>query len=307
MAEDRQERKAPQKPKASEEQKQTSAVSALPTTPQTLNPGEKHTYPLKLKANDYLKLTVEQQGIDVVVRLVGPDGKTIQEVDSPNGTQGPEPLSAIVEQAGNYILEIEPLGKTGQPGKYELNLESIKTANEQDKKEIEIKYFLSKALTLESSGKYQDALLFARQAFDKSKMLNDPLLLSDCYTVLAINYFQLKDIRNAEQNFLNALEIRETVLGPDHPFVALILNRLALLYKSSLRYSKAEPMYLRALTICEKTLGPSDDQVRVILNNLALLYDAKGDYAKAELFLNRSLEISEPNNPISLNNLARFC
>ncbi|HMZ82031.1 MAG TPA: hypothetical protein PLL06_20205, partial [Acidobacteriota bacterium] len=30
----------------------------LPAEPQTLNPGEKHTYPLTLKANDYLKLVV---------------------------------------------------------------------------------------------------------------------------------------------------------------------------------------------------------------------------------------------------------
>ncbi|HNH85452.1 MAG TPA: hypothetical protein PL157_24000, partial [Acidobacteriota bacterium] len=74
--------------------------------PQTLNPGEKHTYPLKLKTNDFLKLVVEQKGIDVVVRLLGPDGTKLAEVDSPNGTQGPEPLSSIVEQSGSYTLEV---------------------------------------------------------------------------------------------------------------------------------------------------------------------------------------------------------
>ncbi|HNG96592.1 MAG TPA: hypothetical protein PLB32_27560, partial [Acidobacteriota bacterium] len=92
----------------------------LPAEPQTLNPGEKHTYPLVLKANDYLKLVVEQQGIDVVVRLLGPDGNKLAEVDSPNGTQGPEPLASIVEKSGGYTLEVESLEKTAEPGKYEL-------------------------------------------------------------------------------------------------------------------------------------------------------------------------------------------
>ncbi|MBI4749735.1 MAG: hypothetical protein HY774_14705 [Acidobacteria bacterium] len=100
----------------------------LPAEPQTLNPGEKHTYPLTLNTNDYLKLVVEQHGIDVVVRLIGPDGKLIQEVDSPNGTQGPEPLSSIIEQTGSYTLEVESLEKTAPPGKYELRLEAVKPA-----------------------------------------------------------------------------------------------------------------------------------------------------------------------------------
>ncbi|HNC47184.1 MAG TPA: hypothetical protein PLU80_23630, partial [Acidobacteriota bacterium] len=106
--------------------------------PQTLNPGEKHTYPLKLKTNDFLKLVVEQKGIDVVVRLLGPDGTKLAEVDSPNGTQGPEPLSSIVEQSGSYTLEVESLDKTVQAGKYELKLEAVKPATEQDRARIEI-------------------------------------------------------------------------------------------------------------------------------------------------------------------------
>lgn len=140
----------------------------FPTEPQTLNPGEKHTYPLTLNANNYLKLVVEQQGIDVVVRLLGPDGKVVQEVDSPNGTQGPEPLSRIVEQAGSYILVVS-LGKTAEPGKYELKLEDLHMATDRDRATLEIEGLVAKVEQLERAGKYNDALPLATQALEKSE------------------------------------------------------------------------------------------------------------------------------------------
>ena len=67
-----------------------------------------------------MKVVVEQKGIDVVVRLFGPDGKQITEVDSPNGTQGPEPVSVIAEAAGEYRLEVKGVGEKAAPGRYEV-------------------------------------------------------------------------------------------------------------------------------------------------------------------------------------------
>lgn len=55
--------------------------------------GQSHAYQLTLSAGQYLHVVVEQRGIDVVVTLFGPDGKKLIEIDSPNGTEGPEPLT----------------------------------------------------------------------------------------------------------------------------------------------------------------------------------------------------------------------
>ncbi len=54
--------------------------------------GQQHLYQLSLSAGQYLHVVVEQRGIDVVVTLFGPTGQKLLEVDSPNGTQGPEPV-----------------------------------------------------------------------------------------------------------------------------------------------------------------------------------------------------------------------
>ncbi|HMZ81900.1 MAG TPA: hypothetical protein PLL06_19545 [Acidobacteriota bacterium] len=128
-----------------------------------LKGGEKHTFSLTLKAKDLLRLVVDQQGIDVVVRLVGLDGKPVQETDNPNGTQGAEPLSFIAAQGGTYRVEIESLKKTDQAGKYELKIEAIQTATDQDFAQVEIEKLDKQSEYLHRAGKYDQALLLAHR------------------------------------------------------------------------------------------------------------------------------------------------
>jgi hypothetical protein len=80
-----------------------------------LKGGEAHSYKIALAAGQYLHAVVDQKGIDVVVRLFGPDGKQIAEVDSPNGTQGPEPVSLVTDAAGEYRLEVRALDQAVAP------------------------------------------------------------------------------------------------------------------------------------------------------------------------------------------------
>ena len=78
-------------------------------------------------------MVVEQRGIDVVVTLFGPDGKQIVEVDSPNGAEGPEPVFAVADAAGNYRLVVRSLEKDAKPGRYEVKVVDVRVATEQDR------------------------------------------------------------------------------------------------------------------------------------------------------------------------------
>ena len=88
-----------------------SPVSALPQTdPQLLEAGkpveremsggQTHSYRISLDQGQYVRVAVEQRGVDVVVSIFAPDGTKRNEMDSPNGVNGPELLSAIAEKAG---------------------------------------------------------------------------------------------------------------------------------------------------------------------------------------------------------------
>jgi CHAT domain-containing protein/Flp pilus assembly protein TadD len=107
------------------------------------------------------------------------------------------------------------------------------------------------------------------------------------------------------------LEIRERLLGENHPDVATSLNNLAGLYGDQGRYDEAEPLYERSLAIYEEALGENHPHVATALNNLAGLYDSQGRYDEAEPLYERSLAIREkalgenhPSVATSLNNLA---
>jgi CubicO group peptidase (beta-lactamase class C family) len=74
---------------------------------------------VNLEAGQFLFATVEQQGIDVMLRVTRPDGEVVAEVDSPNGRWGPEPLVLYPEVSGEYRIELRPFDPEGaDPGRY---------------------------------------------------------------------------------------------------------------------------------------------------------------------------------------------
>lgn len=93
----------------------------------------------------------------------------------------------------------------------------------------------------------------------------------------------------AESLYKQSREIREKILGLDHPDVASSLYGLALVYSEQRKYAEAEPIYEQALEIREKVLGPDHPDVGEILYSLALLYNRQGKYTEAEPLYERSL------------------
>src|SRR5215813_10889025 len=66
--------------------------------------GGRHTYRIGLSAGQFLKVIIEQKGIDVVAQVSGPDGKQILEFDSEGRSQGREEVSLVTEAAGAFLL-----------------------------------------------------------------------------------------------------------------------------------------------------------------------------------------------------------
>jgi erythromycin esterase len=92
--------------------------------------GDAHDYKVSLKAGQFLYLVVDQRGIDLVLRVFGPDGKRVAEVDSPNGDNGPEPVRLVASDSGEFRLEIRTLEKTAKPGRYLVKIEELLTPDQ---------------------------------------------------------------------------------------------------------------------------------------------------------------------------------
>jgi hypothetical protein len=84
--------------------------------------GESHTYQLTLAAGQFLRVIVQQKGIDVVVQLMTPDGKPLGEADF-TGTSGQESLSREVAIGGDYRVVIRSVTATAVKGAYEAKVE----------------------------------------------------------------------------------------------------------------------------------------------------------------------------------------
>jgi CHAT domain-containing protein len=231
----------------------------------------RHTYQISLSAGQFLKVIVEQQGIDVVARVSGPDGGQILEFDSDIRPQGREQATLVAEVAGDYLLIIQSKQPGSVTGSYEIRIDELRAATENDRALQEAHKLYREFLKLYGAGKYDEAAAASGRA----------------------------------------LEIRERILGPDHPDVAAALNARANVYWFKGDYVRAEPLYQRILSVLERTLEPENPRIAITLNNLAGLYCDKGDYLKAEPFAQRALAIMERalgrehlNVAMSVNTLA---
>src|SRR5262245_8090498 len=75
----------------------------------TISPHQIDNFTVELAENKYVQLVADQRGIDVVVQVTSPAGKVLAEVDSPNGSEGPENVSFVAATAGVYRIAVTPL------------------------------------------------------------------------------------------------------------------------------------------------------------------------------------------------------
>ncbi len=131
-----------------------------------------------------------------------------------------------------------------------------------------------------------------------------------CFNHGKILYYK-RDYLEAEKWYLDAINIRDKLLGEEHFGRAPILNSLAILYMEMSNYKKSEPLFLEANAIREKALTKEHPDYPAGLNNLAILYMYMGDYEKAEPLYLEAISIREkilgkehPDYAANLNSLA---
>ena len=91
----------------------------------TLAVGESHGYALALDSGRFVAGEAMQDGIDLQVVIVSPQGDTLSRFDSPNGTQGPEPFQFTSEAAGDFRVVIAPFETATGSGRYTLTVRQV--------------------------------------------------------------------------------------------------------------------------------------------------------------------------------------
>ncbi len=102
-----------------------------------------------------------------------------------------------------------------------------------------------------------------------------------CFS-LGVAMYRTQRFDDAEKLYIESKQIREKVLGKEHPDYASSCNNLADIYEDRKQYGKAEPLYLESKQIRAKTLGKEHPEYASSCNNLAILYMDMGLYEKSE-------------------------
>lgn len=181
------------------------------------------------------------------------DGKLFAEFDSETRGQGKEEVELVAEEAGSYSLNVEAKLQKAPAASYTISLVEIRAATEPDHSLQQARMLFAQSRQLRREGKYAESLASGEKV----------------------------------------REIREKLLGVNHPEVARSLNHLGNLLFEKSDYVKAEPLYQRALEIRKKALGGDHPSVAQTLNDLAVLYLRRGDTEKAESLHRQALEIRE--------------
>src|SRR5579872_3356734 len=90
-----------------------------------LGPADQHTYTLELIAGGGLVAEADQNGVDLVVDVIDPDGKKLKTIDCPNGAFGPETIDVTALRGGVYTFVVHTLHNDAKPGKYVMRVDAI--------------------------------------------------------------------------------------------------------------------------------------------------------------------------------------
>jgi tetratricopeptide (TPR) repeat protein len=285
---------------------QTSAESGDQTVPndlvildpgkpisRELSGGEVHSYKIILTAGQYLRVAVDQRGINLIVTLYDANGKRIAELDSSVGLYGVENLSLISEAAGSYRLEIRSKQKAAPTGRYEVRVVERRTVMPQDAIHIAAERAFAEATLIADQGTGESRL----KAIDKYKeavALWQSIKRTGAESQVALtlnaigeNYRELGDTNKALDYYTQALPIFRT--AGDHAGEAATLNNLGDAYLGLGQPQEALDYSNQALTAM-RTVGDRRGEA-IALNTIGLVHSILGDKLKALDYQNQSLAI----------------
>ena len=243
-----------------------------------LKGSEAHAYTFRSEAGQFVSIVVDQRGIDVAVIVLTPDGKQLAEVDSPNGSNGLEPLSFVANGSGNYRIEVRPLEKTAT-GRYEIRIEARRAATPQEKDRDRVKS-LAAALVFSDSeearaarlaidkelvtvelirelndyglrfrqkNKLPSALLVSRFTLQLAEGIGDKAGVSDASYNIGVVLFRQRDFNQALEYLQKSLDLDEAV--GDKAKLADTIAKIAYCYQQQDDLQQALEHYQRSLAL----------------------------------------------------------
>jgi tetratricopeptide (TPR) repeat protein len=112
-----------------------------------------------MTAGQYASLQITKQGVDVRLRWNSPTGESLFTANLESREQGVESLSLFAKSDGAHVLIIEPVFPQFPRGRYQIRLEELRQATEQDKQR-----FATQQVFLEAAQQSDKAIATEQEA-----------------------------------------------------------------------------------------------------------------------------------------------
>jgi len=270
--------------------------------------GKVHSYKIPLDSGQYIRLIVDQNGIDLVVTLLDPGGRSLVEVDGPNGNNGIEPVSYIAGSKGNYSLEIKSLDPSARAGRYEVRISELRPSTKIDesrvKDDLQAQKAFEEGFSLRSQGiqNIRSAIIKFRESASLFHSAGNVLREAEILHLIGVCYREIGENQQALTFYNQSLSLARTI--PYKIGEAITLNDMGLVYANLRERKKALQYYFLALSGLHSSGGDEGPT----LGNIGEIYSTLQDYPRALDYYNRAVTYYEKNQDktskaVALNSL----
>lgn len=259
---------------------------------ETVEGKEVRPYSINARAGQYLRVVIEQQGIDIEVVLVSANGETLVTVNNANGTRGMEVVSFVASHDESFRINIKPTEPKPKPGIYRISIAEQRSSVDEDVKRVNAERSVTAGEVLRSQESYKQAIAKYQEAYQLYEEIGDTdgaaLALLD---IGKANYFLL-DMSEAIVNYEKALRLFEASNTRLDQGVAVLYIGMAKLFLGL--NTEALTYYERALDL----FNNENDQryYSFALNEIGRAYYLQGDANKALEYYTRALPIRHELN-----------
>ncbi|HEV8210115.1 MAG TPA: CHAT domain-containing tetratricopeptide repeat protein [Vicinamibacterales bacterium] len=273
-------------------------VSPLPDgriVERRLERGDDHQYRVPLSEGEYLRVIVEQHGIDLVAQTRDAANAPIADFDDEIRHHGQEQVELVAAARGVYTIAIAAPPDNVDAGGYRIRVAVRRAATEADRTRQQARRLRATADRLETAGRFDAArqLLLRALTIAETAWGADNLQTAAAAAQLAGLDRKLAHDVESESLYQRAIAIADRTLGADHPSGAAMRSELAALYQHQGERRKAEALLRQALDVIERTLGPDHPRFVSGLITLGNLRDDAGDLEAEEAIVRRALAVSE--------------
>jgi CHAT domain-containing protein/predicted negative regulator of RcsB-dependent stress response len=249
-----------------------------------------HTYDIAAKPGQFVHVVVNQNGIDVIVTLIDPNGRRLVEINRWGELQGPESVSWIAE-SGVYKLEIRAGKKEAPWGHYKAEITELRDPTPTDRIRIAAERAYAEGDELNDQGTEESkrkSIGKLEEALQLWRSIGDDLWEATTLLEIGVTYYDLGDLQKALDYYGRALPLWDTSLEKGGK--AMTLSDMGRVYDSFGQYQSALDVYDRALALSRA--GRETLLEAFIVHNTAMIYGNLGEEDRALRYFNQSLDLN---------------